>query len=234
MVSESNSPRFIEQADLTPVEGRVNSQNLDGISSNSLKSGAIKSKGRKGKGQVPSPETRGPGPSPSGNGDKEKGDNEGNRVVQLPRASSNNPFKDSDNILQAIADRFVDARKHQKVAAWRQLQIDLMHASAFICPVMIPYKDLISIVSDIEKEIKGATEQVGKSNEEIMASYLSGEGSLVVVEMDIGPDMKRDRSLDKKVDKSAMISTSGGDDGPVKDTPLSADPSSQPSSPSSS
>ena len=199
MATEPINPSgVIEQSQITPIERGANIQGVDGLSSNSLESGVVKRTRGKGR-QKQEPETRGPGPSPSGSGTGETQNNEVNRVVQQPVASGRNPFKDSDNILQAIADRFVDARKHQKAAAWRQLQVDLMHASPFICPVIIPYKDLISIVSDIEKEIKGATEQVGKSNEEIIASYLSGEGSLVVVQMDIGPDMTKTKRLEEEV-----------------------------------
>lgn len=104
-----------------------------------------------------------------------------------------------------------------------------MHASPFICPAVIPYKDLISIVSEIEKEIKGGTSQAGKSNEEIMADFLSGGGSLVVAEMDIGPDLSRDKSLDK----SGIVEGGEGEGGPVSDIPLSNGPSITPSSPSS-
>jgi hypothetical protein len=150
---------------------------------------------------------------------------------ELPKPEPNdhkNPFKQSDNILQTIADHFVEARKLQKAEAWRQLQVDLMHASPFICPGVIPYKDLISIVSEIEKEIKGGTSQAGKSNEEIMADFLSGQGSLVVAQADLAPDLARDKSLDT----SAIISVGEGEDGPVKDIPLSNGPSITPSSPS--
>ena len=83
-------------------------------------------------------------------------------------------FATADNILKKIADRFNLAREEGKVQAWRQLQRDLMDASPFIVPIFIPYKDLIQIVADIEKEIKGSTSQAGKSNEELLADFLAG------------------------------------------------------------
>ena len=87
-------------------------------------------------------------------------------------------FTSADNVLKTIADRFNAAREEGKVVAWRQLQKDLMDASPWIVPVFIPYKDLIQIVADIEKEIKGTTSSVGRSNEEILADFLSGGASL--------------------------------------------------------
>lgn len=227
MADEPITPqsRFIEAAPNTPVEGGPDSQSLDGISSNSNNPGvslAKALKGNKGRG-------RGHGPERSGN--NPQSNNEGARSEPAPspaQTPNNNPFRQSDNILQTIADHFVEARKLQKAEAWRQLQVDLMHASPFICPAVIPYKDLISIVSEIEKEIKGGTSQAGKSNEEIIAGFLSGQGSLVVVEMDIGPDLSRDKSLDSH----AIIKEGEGEDGPVLDIPLSSGPSNTPSSPS--
>lgn len=53
-----------------------------------------------------------------------------------------------------------------------------MNASPFLVPILLPYKDLISIVAEIEKEIKGSTAQAGKSNEELLADFLSGNSSL--------------------------------------------------------
>ena len=86
-----------------------------------------------------------------------------------------NPFTAATNILEAIAQRFNAARELQKAGAWKQLQTDLMNASPFICPGLIPYKDLIQIVADIEKEIKGSSSnQAGKSNEELLADFLRG------------------------------------------------------------
>lgn len=55
-----------------------------------------------------------------------------------------------------------------------------MAATPFICPHIIPYKDAISIISEVEKEIKGSNAQVGKSNEELMADFLTGGSALSV------------------------------------------------------
>ena len=209
-----------------PNKGGDDSQSVDGISRDPNSSGTSQPTVReKGKSSPP----RGRGPSPSGSGKEKEGDNEVNRGVptSLPNpSSSSNPFKQSDNILQAIADRFVEARKLQKAEAWRQMQVDLMYASPFICPAIIPYKDLIGIVSEIEKEIKGGTSQQGKSNEEIMADFLSGGGSLVITQMDIAPDLERDKIND-------IIEIDGGANGPVTDIPLSERPAPTPLSPPS-
>lgn len=55
-----------------------------------------------------------------------------------------------------------------------------MEATPYICPGIIPYKDAIQLVADIEKELKGTTQQTGKSNEEILASFLSGSDIIPV------------------------------------------------------
>lgn len=105
------------------------------------------------------------------------------------------------NILQAIASRFNEAREISKNSAWRQLQTDLMNASPHICPHLIPYKDLLSAVADIEKEIKGSNVQVGKSNEELLSEFLNGEGVITLNEED-APD--RDDS-EKVLDSEGKI-----------------------------
>lgn len=85
-----------------PNKGGDAIQGMDGISRDPNSSGTSQSTVReKGKSSPP----RGRGPSPSGSGEKEKGDNEVNRGVPttLPNpSSSSNPFKQSDNILQAV------------------------------------------------------------------------------------------------------------------------------------
>jgi L-cysteine desulfidase len=59
------------------------------------------------------------------------------------------------------------------------LQTDLMNAMPYLVPVIIPLKDLLNLVADIEKEIKGSTVQAGKSNEELLREYLSGSQELL-------------------------------------------------------
>lgn len=102
----------------------------------------------------------------------------------VPASGSNTPqsslFTSSDNILKTIADRFIAARDLQKAGAWRQLQRDLMEATPYICPVIIPYKDAIQLIADIEKELKGTSQQTGRSNEEILASFLAGNNEIPV------------------------------------------------------
>jgi hypothetical protein len=153
---------------------------LDGLSGDSNTRGA-------------SSPTGGEGEKEQGQGANNRGDG-GRRTTEERRASSQGDnglpvsptslppstipagtlFATADNILKKIADRFNLAREEGKVQAWRQLQRDLMDASPFIVPIFIPYKDLIQIVADIEKEIKGSTSQAGKSNEELLADFLAG------------------------------------------------------------
>lgn len=59
------------------------------------------------------------------------------------------------------------------------MQTDLMNAMPYLVPVIIPLKDLLNLVADIEKEIKGSTVQAGKSNEELLREYLSGSQELL-------------------------------------------------------
>lgn len=96
----------------------------------------------------------------------------------IPEGEGARVFSTADNILKKIADRFNEAREIGKVQAWRQFQRDLMEASPYIVPIFIPYKDLVQLCADIEKEIKGSTSQVGKSNEELLADFLAGGASL--------------------------------------------------------
>lgn len=77
-------------------------------------------------------------------------------------------------------DKFVELREQQKVGAWKQLQSDLMRAAPFIVPHIIPLKDVIQIAADIEKEIKGSTAQVGRSNEELLSNFLNGGDAITL------------------------------------------------------
>ena len=101
----------------------------------------------------------------------------------IVKAPENNPFLTGDHILKAIMDKFVELREQQKVGAWKQLQSDLMRAAPFIVPHIIPLKDVIQIAADIEKEIKGSTAQVGRSNEELLSDFLNG-GDTIQLRLD--------------------------------------------------
>ena|SRR2546423_4006355 len=117
--------------------------------------------------------------------------------------TTENPFTASSNILETIAARFNAARELQKAGAWKQLQTDLMNASPFICPALIPYKDLIQIVADIEKEIKGtSSSQTGKSNEQLLADFLSGGPDLGSIPPPPPPN---------ELDTTAIMSNGDGD-----------------------
>jgi hypothetical protein len=167
----------------------------------------------------------------SGGGTQEAGPNEGARELSISPASQ--PIWKAENVLQTIADRFTAARTLQKSEAWRQLQMDLMQASPFLVPVIIPYKDLISIVSDIEKEIKGGIGHQGKSNEEIMADFLSGEGTLVVTKTADEASNLDGLSSQLSLDTSGTIDPDGGDTSSSQDIPLSKNGSTDTSSPPS-
>lgn len=188
---------------LTLVQGGVISESLDGIS------------GDGNPGGVPDPQTpQSEQGSPAnlrgecgGRAAKEEGSSSespggvGRSIPDsIPEPSQSNPFTSGNDVLKTIAQRFNLARIDGKVGAWRQFQRDLMDASPFIVPVIIPYKDLISIVSDIEKEIKGSNAIAGKSNEELLASFLKGENEL-------GVDMTA--PAPEGIDNSATIPSSG-------------------------
>lgn len=188
---------------LTLVQGGVISESLDGIS------------GDGNLGGVQDPQAPGEQGNPAnlrgecgGRAAKEEGSSPESLggvgwVIHQPaisEPSQSNPFTSGNDVLKTIAQRFNLARIDGKVGAWRQFQRDLMDASPFIVPVIIPYKDLISIVSDIEKEIKGSNAIAGKSNEELLASFLKGENEL-------GVDMTA--PAPEGIDNSATIPSSG-------------------------
>lgn len=174
---------------------RSNSKSLDRERSNPLQSGKLESEKEQGSHS----DNRGDGGSRSGA--KEATSLKGDRELSIPPAPPAilpaNPFTASSNILQDIAARFNYARETQKVGAWKQLQTDLMNASPFICPVLIPLKDLINIAQDIEKEIKGANTQVGKSNEELLSDFLNGGGD-IQIRLDKGDKGSRVEERDKE------------------------------------
>src|SRR5438445_2219192 len=161
--------------------GRAGSQGVDGIRRDPNRERTPPAP-QPQKEQGSSPQRRDDGPSRVR--EAEKGSPPGDRKLQQPPAKGS-PFTATDNILKAIADRFNAAREFQKAGAWKQLQTDLMNASPFICPTLIPYKDLIQIVADIEKEIKGSSSnQTGKSNEELLSDFLNGTGTIQVKSLD--------------------------------------------------
>lgn len=178
MADEQPNPQFPSNPTLLPIPGRAAIENLDSNGSDPDTSGGKRRS--EGKEQGPSDNRREPGGGGGGQGTEERP--QGARV--LPASGSNAPatslFTSSDNILKTIADRFIAARDLQKAAAWRQLQRDLMEATPYICPAIIPYKDAIQLVADIEKELKGTSQQTGRSNEEILASFLSGGDEIPV------------------------------------------------------
>jgi hypothetical protein len=168
-----------------PVDPRpAPRKGLDGDSGDLLSSG------------VPAPapaEKRSPRRRPPG-GDRERPPQEaspaghrelstGDLLASPAPVPTDNPFlaaiaQSKGNILQVIGSRFVEARALQKAEAWRQLQTDLMMAAQFLCPTIIPLKDLLAAAREIEDFVKGSTGQVGRSNEELMEEFLNGGGKL--------------------------------------------------------
>ena len=97
-----------------------------------------------------------------------------NKLVSEATSSDGNAAP----ILQNLGARFVEARRLSKPESWRQLQADIMSSLHLLCPYVMPLKDALAACREIEDFIKGSTGQVGKSNEELMADFLRGEGEL--------------------------------------------------------
>jgi hypothetical protein len=219
-----------EQATLNPRPADI--QNLDGLSRDSNPGGGgsqtIPGKPKQG----PSPDNRGDG----GSGVKEEGgaSSQGDNRLSEPSAplsptipaTGASIFTSSDNVLKKIADRFNEAREIGKVQAWRQFQRDLMDASPYIVPLLIPYKDLVQLCADIEKEIKGSTSQAGKSNEELLADFLSGGASLPEnIPVPLAPV---DYSLEESLDTSDIVGKVDDGDSRENSIPPPIPPPSQP------
>lgn len=170
---------------------RVTSEGLDRERGDSNNSGDLSS---------PAQEPRHP-PERLVNGDGGNGEAQ-SRVAEgtsgPPRAEGEGDyaFSPTDNILQVVGKRWNEARNLNKAGAFRQLQRDLMAASPFICPGLIPYKDLITIVTDLEKEIKGSSSQAGKSNEELIADFLSG-GSEIKLADNLSPPIANHATMEE-------------------------------------
>lgn len=187
-MAEPTSPTTAPNiATITPIDSRgPNLQALDGVSGDSNAGGGAPGTGPRQEGQGESSHSDGRGGSGGRAGTESGASLEGDHGVRQPgaRPKRENPFlalkADGAGILQTISERFNEARNESKAPAWKQFQQDLMDAAPFILHV-IPYKDIIQIASDIEKEIKGSTLQVGKSNEELLADFLTGGSSLPVV-----------------------------------------------------
>lgn len=184
---------------ISPLDSRgVNSPFVDRDSRDADLIRIINSKGSKEQGSDLN--LRGDGGSR--NREKEARSPKGDRELSEPASLPANPFTASSNILQDIAARFNAARELSKASAWRQIQTDLMNASPFICPGLIPYKDLLSAVAEIEKEIKGtSSSQTGKSNEELLASFLSGGPDLGFIPPPPSP---------KEIDNSGIVENGDG------------------------
>jgi len=137
------------------------------------------------------PENPGVGGPGAGQSDQGSG-----REKEEPRHTLNSILKDLTNaggvtaplLLQDIGKRFTEARKLNKPEAWRQLQADLMHNSYILCPAILGYKDLITTVREIEDFMKGSVGQVGRSNEEVLAEFLSGEGPIATKVLEASAD----------------------------------------------
>lgn len=212
-------------ADLKSVDGLSRDPNLRG---DSPSEGAKREQG-------PSPNNRGDGGSRTQEerGASSQGDNRLSEppaslspaIPEIP-AGQGAVFSTADNILKKIADRFNEAREIGKVQAWRQFQRDLMEASPYIVPIFIPYKDLVQLCADIEKEIKGSTSHVGKSNEELLADFLSGGASLP--ENIATPSAPVDYNLEESLDTSDIVGAVDDESDRENSIPPPIPPPSQP------
>jgi hypothetical protein len=100
-----------------------------------------------------------------------------------PHATLNSILSESakqpdGGILQNIGSRFVEARKLNKPEAWRQFQADIMANLDSLVPGILPFKDAVAAAREIEEFIKGSSGQVGRSNEEIIAEFIRGDGDI--------------------------------------------------------
>src|SRR5438046_855603 len=190
MANKRPTSTLAQRAEEALKPGGVNSPDLGTNSRNTHAIRIVNGQIVKGEGEGSHPNNREHGGS--GSGAPEAGSNEGARELPAPTTTASypsNPFTASSNILETIAQRFNYARETNRAGAWRQFQQDLMNASPFICPALIPYKDLISVVAEIEKEIKGSSaNQAGKSNEELLADFLSGGAFLPTIPPPIPPE----------------------------------------------
>lgn len=205
----SSSPTTSSQDGKEPlIPGGTDSQDLDSLSRDSNSHGGEVATGEQGS----NPNLRNNGGS--GTGQAQASRPQGDRELPEPTTEVQ-AFTTSDNILQVIAQRWDKARELNKVGAFRQLQRDLMNAAPYIVPNIIPYKDLIGIVTDLEKEIKGSTAQVGRSNEELLASFLSGkDGIPISVVPSPPPDLDIDVTIPVGDEDSSIAEeshTSSGD-----------------------
>lgn len=64
------------------------------------------------------------------------------------------------------------------MAAWMWLQQALAENAAILCPIAVSLKDLISAEANIEEMLKGQQGEAGKSPQEYLEEWLSGEGKV--------------------------------------------------------
>lgn len=81
-------------------------------------------------------------------------------------------------------DRFVKLRREgSRPKAWQQWMEDAALAAPFLCPVVIPYDNLMKLIMEVDMTIlKGASDHPGRSAEQALRSFLSTnaiEGQIV-------------------------------------------------------
>lgn len=186
-----------------PVSGGADSPSVDGERLNSNSSGGASASPTKEPSSNPNRRTPVRDRAGKEKASSPKGSDGVSDLSQLPRAFvPSTEDGGAGNILQTIGQRFTEARKEQKAEAWRQLQSDLMNNAHWLCPVIIPLKDLIAAAREIEEFVKGSTGQVGRSNEELMAEFLSGGGNLAegvpnpIPEEELSVPFKVEQALD--------------------------------------
>lgn len=72
-------------------------------------------------------------------------------------------------------DRFVSLRREgSRPKAWQQWMEDAAVASPILCPVVIPYDNLMKLIMEVDMTIlKGASDRPGRTAEDSLREFLS-------------------------------------------------------------
>lgn len=75
--------------------------------------------------------------------------------------------------LHSIGERFNELRKQSMGAAYRYLQEALMTNVDVLVPTVIPLKDFLAAVTELEDFLKGSVSQAGQSPIEYLQRWLN-------------------------------------------------------------
>ena len=84
----------------------------------------------------------------------------------------------AQSVLTSIFVEFSSRRKQEKVAAWMYLQQALAENAGVLCPIAVSLKDLIAAEANIEDMLKGQQGDAGKSPQEYLEGWLSGDSEV--------------------------------------------------------